>query len=334
MTSTPTGATRENMTERAAGTRRPRCWYLGFPDLATASDGVIALTAAEKDTAASAEAILGLHEAMEAPVPAADRIEIRVPPYRGKALVPVLGWLAAARLGQAGTEVSWYLDRQQGPDSVRKLLHGLGWDLDKDRQGRTVRLHGPAPAAVNPPPAPRHFLAKLGAATVELSADYGVFSPDGVDEGSAQLLDVALRHAPVETVADIGIGYGPLAVGLVVNDIARSAVGTDVDCIALWLAHRNAAANSVPLAVQCSPDPTSVPPTPLTVCNIPTHIDAAQTRRLMAGLVRRATHGTLLAVVHASLEARYTRYLAAAKLRVERHPGRAHVVLAATDPAR
>jgi hypothetical protein len=113
----------------------------------------------------------------------------------------------------------------------------------------------------------------------------------------------------------------------VLNSVAQAAVGTDVDCLALWLAEQNANAHGVPLALHCDPDPSSVPLTPLTLCNIPTHINAEQTARFMAGLVRRAEHGTLLVVVHASLEHRYTRHLTAARLPVSRHPGPAHVVL-------
>jgi ribosomal protein L11 methylase PrmA len=117
---------------------------------------------------------------------------------------------------------------------------------------------------------------------------------------------------------------------LVRNGIAARAVATDVDCIALWLAQRNADANGVPLEVQCTPDPRRLEPTPLTVCNVPTHIPVAESAELMRALAERtAGGGRLLAVVHASLEARYAQHLAAARLRVTRHPGPAHVVLAA-----
>jgi len=85
----------------------------------------------------------------------------------------------------------------------------------------------------------------------------------------------------------------------------------------------------VPLALACTPDPAAIDPTPLTVCNVPTHIDRHDTERFMASLAGRARQGRLLAVVHASLEARYTRHLEAHGLRVGRHPGPAHVVLEA-----
>ncbi|MGH3322148.1 MAG: methyltransferase [Streptosporangiaceae bacterium] len=306
-----------------------RCWHIGLPGQLGPDDGVVAFTASEAERAAPhASTVISFHEAMAAPTPGALRVEIHVPPYRGKSLIPVLGWLAATRLGEDEAEVSWYLGKRQGPDSVRKLLEGLGWNLDKKRVGRAICLHGTPPASPVLPE-PHGFSASLGAREAALAADYGIFSPGRIDEGTALLLGVALRHRPVDTVADIGIGYGPLAIGLVLNGVARSAVGTEVDCVALWLAEQNAKDHNVAIDLTCSPDPSAARPTSLTVCNIPTHISGGETARFMAGLAERAARGTLLAVVHASLEKRYTRHMISAGLRVDRHPGPAHVVLEA-----
>ncbi len=313
--------------------RAVRCWHIGLPDQIGQGDGVVAFTASEFDGAVSiASTVMGFHDAMRSPASRAPRVEIHVPPYRPKSLIPVLSWLAT-RLGQDDADVAWYLDKRQGPNSVRKLLEGLGWILGKDRKGRTVRLRGAPPDAATLPE-PAGFIACLGAHQARLAADYGVFSPGHVDEGSSLLLDVALDRPPVGMVADIGVGYGSLAIGLVLNSSAHAAVGTDVDCIALWLAEQNASAHNVALTLKCAPDPASVPPTPLTICNIPTHINARQTVRFMAGLRRRAEHGTLLAVVHASLEDRYTRHLNSGGLQVRRHAGPDHVVLEATGARR
>lgn len=309
------------------------CWHIGLPDQFGSDDGVVALSASEfTEATARAAATMGLHDAIRAPVPRAPRVEIHVPPYRPKSLLPVFSWLAT-RLGQHGADVSWCLDKRQGPDSVRKLLESSGWSLVKDRKGRVVRLRGARPPAAALPE-PASFLACLGGHQARLVADYGVFSADHIDEGTSLLLDIALLHPPVDTVADIGIGYGCLAIGLVLNSVAQAAIGTDVDFIALWLAERNAKAHGVALTLSCHPDPSSVPFTPLTLCNIPTHINTEQTAWFMTSLARRAEHGTLLVVVHASLEDRYTRYLSSARLRVNRHPGPAHVVLQATGPGR
>lgn len=307
-------------------------WHVGLPRALGADDRVIALTAAELEAAGRAG--VGFHEAMEADPEPAGAVEVHLPTYRGLAFVPVLAWLAA-RLAGDGAPVSWLAGKQQGPDTIRKLLEGAGWRLERDRAGGLVRLRGVPPAGVARP-APRRFDARLGGRTVELAADYGVFSPDRIDDGTALLLAVALRQPRVGLVADVGVGYGALAIGLVLADVAPAAVATDVDCVALWLAARNARDLGVPLTLTCSADPASVEPTPLTVCNVPTHIDRAHTERFMAGLADRARHGRLLAVVHASLEARYTRHLEGHGLRVGRHAGAAHVVLdvSAAGPSR
>lgn len=319
----PTRPTADERTRQVAG------WHVGIPAELSKTDGVVTFTAAELETAHSrAGHAVGFHLAMTAPLPPAPRVTINVPPYRGKSLIPLLGWLAAHKLTDWNGEIAWRLDKGQGPNSVHKLLESHGWSLDRDRRGRTVCLRGSPPTHPKLPKT-RSFVADLGKQQVTLVADYGVFSPDRIDEGTALLLKVAMRHPPVETVADIGVGYGPLAIGLVLNGVARTAVGTDVDCLALWLARQNATALDVPLTLACSPDPLAAQATPLTVSNIPTHLSAANTLPLMDGLARRADHGTLLAVVHASLETRYTRHLTAAGLRVDRHPGSDHVVLQA-----
>jgi hypothetical protein len=110
-------------------------------------------------------------------------------------------------------------------------------------------------------------------------------------------------------------------------------VATDIDSVALWLAEQNARRHGVDLTVACTPVPTDVPPTPLTVCNIPTHIDAVASTFLMVGLARRAAHRRLLIVVHQSLEQRYARHLTQVGLAVKRYPGPAHTVLSAEFPA-
>lgn len=278
--------------------------------------------------------MLGFHQAMADPPPAAaQRVTITLPVYRGRSFVPVLAWLVATRLAAPGAEVTWQLDKQQGPDSIQRLLGSLGWRLTQTRHGSRQRwLTGqpPAPDPRDPPrlPEPRSFTTTIGAAELTLAADFGVFSPTEIDAGTRLLLDVALRGPAARTLADIGTGYGPLAIGLLRNGIAQRAVATDVDCIALWLAQRNAAASEhSPVQAVWSADPGTAEPTDLTVCNVPTHINAEQTAALLTGLLRRAQDGRLLTVVHASLEARYTRYFTAAGFRPVRHQGPQHVVL-------
>jgi 16S rRNA G1207 methylase RsmC len=221
------------------------------------------------------------------------------------------------------------VERRLGPEYVRRELSPLGWELIASRAGRWLLLEGAVPAPHALPP-PRSFVA----GGVRFEADYGVFSPERIDPGSALLLDVASRFEPVDAVADIGIGYGALALSLVVGRLAARAVGTDVDSIALWLAERNAADAGVPLEVKLDADPLAIPRTPLTVCNVPTHVDAARTAALMGGLAERARDGRLLAVVHASLEERYARHLDRPSLSVTHHAGAGYVVFEASSSSR
>jgi 16S rRNA G1207 methylase RsmC len=312
-----------------------RRWRVNMDaDRAESGIGTVVLTADQLPAARSAGApVFGLHEAMSATdlMPASE-VDIEFPDYRSKSTIPLLAWLVAVRLARPDAVVTWWMSKRQGPDSVLRLLSGLGWRLERDKIGGRIALTGsaPAPLAVEPLPAPAHFTTSLGAAEITFAADYGVFSPREVDEGTRLLFDVVLRrNQTVASLADIGVGYGALAIGLVRCGLAAAAVATDVDCLALLLARRNAAAADVPLALACTPNPLDVAPTELTVCNVPTHIDAAATADLMRGLAQRARDGQLQIVVHASLEERYRRHLADHRLRVERDPGARHVVLTA-----
>ncbi len=270
-------------------------------------------------------------QAARVPLPRAKHVHIHLPAYRGKRIVPLLAWLAVERLGLPGATVTWALTKNQGPGSVRRMLEDHGWELTRRKLNGMIELSGIAPAAAARPD-PLTCTVELGpAGDVELAADYGVFSPNRLDDGTRLLLDVALEHPPVETVADIGIGYGALAVGLVMNARAQAAVATDVDAIALWLAGRNAHDHDVDLTTVLSADPLAVPHTPLTGCNIPTHISASATAAFMAALAERARHGSLLVVVHAALEARYAQHLAALPGQFRR-AGARHVVRGAVRP--
>jgi len=305
-------------------------WHVGRPRAGVdRQDGCVAFTFAElRATRDDALLAVPFHEAAGAPLPLAPRVDVHFPPYRGMSLVPVLSWLVATRLAAPGADVRWHLDRQQGPDSVRRRLEELGWTLTRDRDGRMVHLCGRCPADA-PAPVPAGFTAALGERTVELLADYGVFSPGGIDAGTDHLLRLALAGPPVDAVADVGVGCGPLAIGLVANGVAGSAVGSDVDTLALWLAGENARRCGVALTLACTDDPVELPATALTVCNVPTHLDRQDTERLIGALARRARGGRLLAVVHASLEERYAELLERAGAEPRRHPGPTHVVLEA-----
>jgi 16S rRNA (guanine1207-N2)-methyltransferase len=261
-------------------------------------------------------------------LPPAPEVEIAPPAYRGQRLLPVLSWLVTNRLAAPGARVTWRVERRHGPDPARRALEPFGWRLEAERSGRWLLLHGAVPRPHELPP-PRSFTAPRG---LVFEADYGVFSPERIDAGSELLLQVAAALAPVEVVADIGVGYGALAISLAAAGVAARAVGTEVDSIAAWLAERNASAAGVELQLALDPDPLSVARTALTVCNVPTHLDAPRSAALMAALAERARDGRLLAVVHAGLADRYERHLDLPGLRTTRHEGGEHVVLDATQP--
>jgi hypothetical protein len=76
------------------------------------------------------------HEAMSADYGRAPRVQVWLPAYRGKSLVPLLGWLVAARLASPDAEVTWWLEKRQGPDSVARMLTELGWrQITRERDG-------------------------------------------------------------------------------------------------------------------------------------------------------------------------------------------------------
>lgn len=271
---------------------------------------------------------IGVHEAIHSVLPRSNQILIRLPGYRGKSLIPALAWLAAARLARPEAMVTWLLGRQQGPKSLVRMLEDLDWTVHSlSKRTETVEIRtSPSPAALDCP-APATFVAERDGLELHFAADYGVFSPDRIDDGTSLLIEFVLNGSPIDTVADIGIGYGAIALTLVKSGHVRFAYGTDIDCIALALAQHNADTNGVPLEVVASHNPLAVPPTPLTVCNIPTHIDASATGRLCASLATRARDGALAVVVHASLAQRYTQRFAEAGVELTAHSGASHVVL-------
>lgn len=81
---------------------------------------------------------------------------------------------------------------------------------------------------------------------LDLTTDSGVFSADGLDEGTRVLLDEvpAPPVGPV-TLADVGCGYGPVAIALARRSPRATVWAADVNTRALELCRINAEAAGV-----------------------------------------------------------------------------------------
>lgn len=205
--------------------------------------------------------------------------------------------------------------------------------LDAHRREARRYPHAIGPSARGMPAVlPKHIDVTLGTVPLQLAADFGVFSTDRIDDGTDLLLATALTMPPVPTVADVGTGYGPLALGMVLNGAARTAVASEVDAFALHLASSNARRLEIPLLLTGTQDPARLPPTPLTLCNVPTNIPHDQTDALMDGLATRTQWGPVLLVVHRSLGDRYAGHMHRPGMTVSSQYGEHHVVLQVTPP--
>jgi 16S rRNA (guanine1207-N2)-methyltransferase len=106
----------------------------------------------------------------------------------------------------------------------------------------------------------RKITIMLWGRPVELSTAAGVFSPDGLDRGTA----VLLRESPIPTgsptLLDLGCGYGPIALALALHCPGARVDAVDVNERALELCRENAVALRVADRVEvCLPeqvDPT------------------------------------------------------------------------------
>lgn len=255
---------------------------------------------------------------------------IDVPGRRGYRFLELLEWLTCAALCEPGSsEVRWYAPRKGGATGVERILTARGWDLSQAKQGKMLELAGsPPPAGESPTPA--SFEATLADHRLRFAADWGVFSGGRVDDGTQLLFDAAMEGDPVDLLVDIGTGYGPLGIGLVVAGHASRVIATEVDSVALLLAQRNARTADIELWAHLGDDPSTVRESALTVCNFPTHARREDSDRLLRGLCQRARSGRVLTVVHASLESRFVQRFADEGVRASVVRRATHAVLSLT----
>lgn len=111
------------------------------------------------------------------------------------------------------------------------------------------------PAMNDPKPADHYFTAEpasdgelrhtsmvIGGREVPIVTAGGVFSPAGVDRGTAVLLREAPEPPATGTFLDLGCGWGPLALTLALSSPDAQVHAVDVNTRALDLCRRNAAA--------------------------------------------------------------------------------------------
>src|SRR4051794_2974547 len=87
----------------------------------------------------------------------------------------------------------------------------------------------------------RRVLVHLAGREVEVEVAPGIFSPGGLDKGTAVLLDEAPAPPAAGTFLDLGCGWGPLALTLALCSPAATVGAPDVTERALAPPRRNAA---------------------------------------------------------------------------------------------
>ena len=87
----------------------------------------------------------------------------------------------------------------------------------------------------------RALRVRLAGREVEVEVAAGIFSPGGLDKGTAVLLEEAPPPPPRGTFLDLGCGWGPIALTLGLLAPAATVWGVDVNERALDLTCRNAA---------------------------------------------------------------------------------------------
>jgi 16S rRNA G1207 methylase RsmC len=88
----------------------------------------------------------------------------------------------------------------------------------------------------------RRLRVRLADRELEVEVAGGVFSPGGLDRGTAVLLGEAPVPPPAGTFLDLGCGWGPVALTLALRSPAATVYAVDVNERAVDLTARNAAA--------------------------------------------------------------------------------------------
>lgn len=151
----------------------------------------------------------------------------------------------------------------------------------------------------------RTLSVELAGQTVSVETAGGIFSPGGLDKGTAVLLESVPEPPPEGTFLDLGCGWGPVALTLGLRAPAAEVWAVDVNERALDLARRNAAALGCTGVRAVRPD--EVPPGltfDLLWSNPPIRVGKAAVHELLASwLPRLAPDGEAWLVVGKNLGA-------------------------------
>ncbi|HRW02146.1 MAG: methyltransferase [Tetrasphaera sp.] len=145
----------------------------------------------------------------------------------------------------------------------------------------------------------------LAGKSINVVVASGVFSPDGVDRGTAVLLNEVPDPPGVGTFLDLGCGWGPIALTLALRSPGAIVYGVDVNERALDLLRRNASRHGLSWIRAVAPD--AVPADvrfDLIWSNPPIRIGKAALHELLQSwLPRLAPGGTAYLVVAKQLGA-------------------------------
>ncbi|WP_417220728.1 class I SAM-dependent methyltransferase [Arthrobacter sp.] len=94
----------------------------------------------------------------------------------------------------------------------------------------------------------------LGGAERTVNTAGGIFSPDGVDKGTAVLLSEVPAPAPAGNLLDIGCGWGPIALSMALASPGATVHAVDVNERSLQLTRENAEGLGVDNLVATTPE--------------------------------------------------------------------------------
>lgn len=95
-------------------------------------------------------------------------------------------------------------------------------------------------AQPNVPLKKRTLTVTLAGKTRTLQTAGGIFSPDGIDKGTAILLAEAPAPSPEGNLLDVGCGWGPIALSLALHSPAAKIYAVDVNERSIDLTQENA----------------------------------------------------------------------------------------------